>query len=128
MKLFDYSYYRIALFLKYKIKNWHNATVVLISLIQTSILTYPLITILKLNGQMRHISNVAIGGMILFILLSVVNEFRYSGMRIYEIKRKQNEDYKSSLSCLYGIIISVILVLVFFYAPILFMLTGAKLQ
>ena len=126
MRLSDYTYYRISLCMKNKIKNWKNSSIVLISLLQTSIILYPIITILKFNDHANLISAVGIAGMILFIIISILNEYRYSMSSVNNGMKTMHDRMSSNLKKIYGFIIALLLFLVFFYAPVLMLMTGAK--
>lgn len=128
MKIIDFTYYRIASFLCGKIKNWKYASIALITLIEISLLSYPLITIYSFNDMTYIVSKLSIYISILFIITYMVNIYHYDKVDKYDKIKNQYVLLKVWVKRLHGIITIVLVFLSFFYAPIALVLAGAKLQ
>lgn len=129
MKIIDFTYFRIARFLNGRLKNWKNASIALITVIQISIITYPIITIYSFNENDKNIANTLTNyGIIFCIVLYLFNIIRYSKMGQYDKLSFQYELLAIGLRRFHGIITVIMVVLSFFYAPIALALAGAKLQ
>lgn len=128
MKAFDFTYYRIAKFLKGKIRNWSNASIALVTLIQVSLVTYPSVTLYAFNDRLNFAAELSTYGLILCAIAYILNMIRYSDPGRYDIISIQYGLLKDGMKRLHGVITAIFVFISFFYAPIALVLAGAKLQ